>query len=77
MNDPMKAKQIVEDLRALGPQDTNVLFQCLSDRVYTARLANGQRLLDASDFIAWLRLLAAEWNEAQLAEERPEIRNAS
>jgi len=34
------------------------LMHCLADHVYEARLDHGQRVLDASDFSAWLRELA-------------------
>jgi hypothetical protein len=57
----MTAKELIANIRAralgagAGPRD---LFNYLADQVYEARLADGQRLLDATDFKAWLRELA-------------------
>lgn len=56
----MRAKEMVDDLRRLGPQDTSVLFHYLADNAIRARLADGQRLCDVGDFIAWLRELAEQ-----------------
>jgi hypothetical protein len=57
----MIAKELIANIRGralgagAGPRD---LFNYLADQVYEARLADGQRLLDATDFKAWLRELA-------------------
>jgi hypothetical protein len=51
----MTAKELIANIRAralgagAGPRD---LFNYLADQVYEARLADGQRLLDATDFKA-------------------------
>ena len=62
----MKAQEIIADLSDLGPgQDapgvllyTRLLLHYLADHVSHARLADGQRLNDSTDFVAWLRELA-------------------
>jgi hypothetical protein len=65
----MTAKELIANIRgrALGagasPRD---LFNYLADQVYEARLADGQRLLDGTDFKAWLRELATEPNARQV-----------
>ena len=60
----MNAREAIANLRELarfsvvvkhGPQ---VLFHYLADHVCDARLVGGQRLIDATDFAAWLRELA-------------------
>jgi hypothetical protein len=57
----MNAKEVISSIRAralgagAGPRD---LFNYLAEQVYEARLSDGQRLLDATDFNAWLRELA-------------------
>jgi hypothetical protein len=53
----MNSQELIADLRALGKQDAKVFFNLLADRVYDARLSNGQRLRDATDFMMWLREL--------------------
>jgi hypothetical protein len=40
------------------------LLRFLAERVYTARLRNGQRVLDASDFHEWLLELSKKAEEA-------------
>ena len=54
----MTVKDLIEDLRALGPQELSELLYWLADHVGHARTANGARLCDASDFRAWLIELA-------------------
>lgn len=51
------ADELVEDLLQLGPQDLHVLFHYLADHLTEARLLQGGRLNDATDFKAWLREL--------------------
>jgi hypothetical protein len=60
----MKARQIIDHLRTLGPQNANVIFTYLADCVYNARLGNGQRICDVMDCKLWLRELA---DAAQIA----------
>lgn len=55
----MKATELIADLRAVGPQDLCVVLTFLAERVPSARLADGQSLRDATDFMAWLHELAA------------------
>jgi hypothetical protein len=57
----MNAKQLISQLRArpnAHPQNLGIVFRCLAHSVYDARLVDGQRLLDATDFKAWLLELA-------------------
>jgi hypothetical protein len=54
----MTAKQLVDCLRP--PKEMCRVFHGLADTVSEARLADGQRLCDATDFAAWLRELAEE-----------------
>jgi hypothetical protein len=54
----MTAKELISTFRILGPQEASVIFTYLADQVYDAKLATGQRILDATDFTAWLRELA-------------------
>lgn len=53
----MNARELIADLRLLGPQDLNVVFHYLAARVYDARLAGGLPLSDAHDFKLWLEEL--------------------
>jgi hypothetical protein len=53
----MNARELIADLRLLGPQDPNVVFHYLAARVYDARLSNGLPLHDAHDFKLWLEEL--------------------
>lgn len=61
----MTAKELIDHLRACGPQDLNVVFHYLADRVHESRLEGGQRLLDSTDFTIWLRELGNAWREAE------------
>ncbi len=63
--DLVTSKELIDDLRALGPQDLNVVLRYLADRVPAARTADGLRILDASDFIQWLRELAQCWRVSE------------
>lgn len=59
------AREIIDDLHAQIHAGTiqpkwSSLLQYLSDHVYTARTRSGARIVDASDFHAWLRELAEE-----------------
>ena len=59
----MTASELIAELRLMGPQDPNVIFQYLADHVYEAELPtslNGppRRVRDASDFREWLLELA-------------------
>jgi hypothetical protein len=54
----MTAKEMISNLRALGPQDASAIFQYLADHATEARLPRGGRLCDVTDFTAWLRELA-------------------
>jgi hypothetical protein len=53
----MNAIRIIEALRD-RPNNLGVVFRYLAEQVYDAHLDDGQRLLDATDFKAWLRELA-------------------
>jgi hypothetical protein len=61
----MTAKEVIDDLRAMGPQDVRVIFHYLADRAIDARLAEGQRICDVSDVVAWLRELAEAAKESE------------
>lgn len=73
----MKAAAIMEWVRAMersgelylptGGVNTRALLYFLADYVAIARLQNGERLLDATDFVAWLRELgdAAQASQAE------------
>ncbi|HEX3941557.1 MAG TPA: hypothetical protein VHX11_08765 [Acidobacteriaceae bacterium] len=50
----MTPKQIIAEFRQLGLQDDCVFLEYLETHVTEARLENGTRLIDASDFKAWL-----------------------
>jgi hypothetical protein len=54
----MTAKEIIDDLRALGRQDLTVILTYIADRLHSARLSGGERVLDSSDFAAFLHELA-------------------
>jgi hypothetical protein len=59
----MTAKELIDDLRLLGPQDANVIFQYLADHIYEAELSTPptrplRRVRDACDFKEWLLELA-------------------
>jgi hypothetical protein len=54
----MTASEIIADLRAMGAQDVRVIFHFLANRAIEARLAEGQRICDVTDVVAWLRELA-------------------
>lgn len=54
----MTAPELVRYLRAIGPQDWNVILHILADRLDESRLANGGRLIDQIDFKKWLEELA-------------------
>lgn len=57
----MNAKQVISQLRARPHAqlpNLTVVLRCLAHSVYDARLEDGQRLLDATDFKAWLIELA-------------------
>ena len=55
----MTSAEVIEALRDLGPQDLNVVFTYLAERVPDVRLEDGRRLCDATDFQQWLHELAA------------------
>lgn len=61
----MTAKELIDHLRACGPQDLNVVFHYIADRVPELRLEDGQRLLDSTDFTVCLRELGKAWREAE------------
>jgi LPS O-antigen subunit length determinant protein (WzzB/FepE family) len=46
-----------------------LFLRLLAEKVYTARLATGARVLDAGDFKQWLQELADRANRAQTLEE--------
>ena len=56
----MTARQVVDHLRELGILDNRTLLLALSNCTGEARLQDGQRLNDATDFAAWLREVAGE-----------------
>jgi hypothetical protein len=45
-----------------------LFLRLLAEKVYTARLATGQRLLDASDFKQWLQELSDKAERETLEE---------
>jgi hypothetical protein len=63
----MKPQELVADLSALGPGQssretllyTRLLLCYLADHVHHAELENGLKLRDATDFVLWLREVAA------------------
>jgi hypothetical protein len=48
--------------------DVEKILRGLGERVYTARLANGARLNDATDFHAWLLEIAEKAASAESAD---------
>ncbi len=50
----MTAKELISDLRAMNALDPRECFLYLAAHAHEARLANGCRLLDQTDFTAWL-----------------------
>jgi hypothetical protein len=68
----MTAKELIANIRGralgagAGPRD---LFNYLCDQVSEARLADGRRLRDETDFKAWLRELA-EASELRLTRDQ-------
>jgi len=46
-----------------------LLFRILAERVFTARLSTGQRILDASDFREWLLELSDKAENAATVDE--------
>jgi hypothetical protein len=62
----MTAKDAVRNLRALGALDPVESFLYLANHLDEARLGEGQRVCDATDFAAWLAELAAEVRAAKL-----------
>ncbi len=59
----MTARETAAYLRACEEQDLNVTLNTLADQAIEARLSNGARLCDASDFAAWLREVAEAWRK--------------
>lgn len=57
----MTAKELIDDLLFLGPQDLNVILSYIADHASEARLAGGERLNDVTDFKAFLRELGEAW----------------
>lgn len=62
----MNSRQLATDF-PIGPGDprqallyARLLLSYLADHIYVAELANGARVLDASDFSQWCRELAEE-----------------
>lgn len=64
----MNANQLVGALQLVKPGFANAevarFLRCLAETVPVARTREGQHLLDASDFRAWLRELAEEAEKA-------------
>jgi hypothetical protein len=58
------ARELVAELRRIIPDfhpiDLHVTLNFLAEHVYASQLKDGQRLIDATDFKAWLRELAEE-----------------
>jgi hypothetical protein len=65
----MTAKEMIANLRDLGPQEFSALFEYLAEHTYEARLSKGQRLLDASDFKAWFLELADNASRTEVSVE--------
>lgn len=61
----MTSAELICDLRIIGPQDLCVVLQYLADYLYEARLRDGSRLVDISDFKLWLEELSAEAKKCQ------------
>jgi hypothetical protein len=53
----MTATEMVEMLHAIGPQEPHIYFFYIAERIYEARLKNGEPLVEVIDVIAWLREL--------------------
>jgi hypothetical protein len=54
----MTAKQAIRNLRGMGAESPAQYFLYLANHAHDARLLDGQRLCDATDFIVFLRELA-------------------
>lgn len=57
------AREVIIELRRIidaHPIDLHVTLNFLAEHVYASQLRDGQRLIDAMDFKAWLRELAEE-----------------
>jgi hypothetical protein len=54
----MTAREIISNLQALAPADSRDFFLYIANHVAEARLEDGQRLNDATDFIVFLQELA-------------------
>jgi hypothetical protein len=53
----MTAHELLQDLRACGPQSLSVILHFVADHISEARLSTGARLCDATDFSDWLHEL--------------------
>ncbi|HZW05360.1 MAG TPA: hypothetical protein VFF58_00500 [Candidatus Nitrosotalea sp.] len=65
----MTARELMAYMQRCGPQELNVVFHFLADQAGQARLSNGARLCDVSDFSAWLRELG---DAARISGEIPD-----
>jgi hypothetical protein len=64
----MTAQELIAGLRAMvGPQEVRVIFHYLANHAIEARLAEGQRITDVSDVVAWLRELAEAAKESEVS----------
>jgi len=64
----MNARELVSELRQLGPQDKNVEYAYIADRMYGLRLNSGARLHDLMDFKLFLHELSEAWRVAEFPE---------
>jgi hypothetical protein len=64
----MNARELVFDLRLLGPQDQNVIFAFIATRAFQLRLNSGGRINDLMDFKLFLHELSEAWRFADFQE---------
>ena len=64
----MTSRDLVAELRLLGPQDQNVIFAFIADHLYECRLNTGARLNDAMDFKLFLHEVSEAWRVAEFPE---------
>jgi len=63
----MNARELVSELRLLGPQDQNVIFAFIADHLYELRLNSGGRINDLMDFKLFLHELSEAWRFAEVS----------
>jgi hypothetical protein len=61
----MNARDLVAELRLLGPQDKNVEYAFVADHLYQLRLNSGDRIDDVTDFKLLLHEISEAWRMAE------------